>query len=64
MKFEVFRRLTMRGWKWYFRLRARNGKTVAQSEGYSRKIDAVQTVQSIKESAAQARVVDLVATET
>jgi uncharacterized protein YegP (UPF0339 family) len=33
--------------KWYFRIRAKNGETVAQSEGYSRKVDAVNTVMLI-----------------
>lgn len=33
--------------KWYFRFVAKNRKTVAQSEGYSRRIDCLKTVMLI-----------------
>lgn len=43
---------------WYFRIVARNGEPVAQSEGYSRRIDAMQTAHLLKEKLAGAPVVD------
>lgn len=30
--------------KWYFRFVARNNRTVAQSEGYARRVDCLKTV--------------------
>lgn len=40
--------------KWFWRLRAGNGEIVAQSEGYSRKIDAIRTIESVQERAPHA----------
>jgi len=55
--FEVFSRLTLRGRRHYFRMRASNGKIVAQSEGYANEADAVQTIRSIKISARDAIII-------
>ncbi|MBT9158773.1 MAG: hypothetical protein DDT26_00020 [Dehalococcoidia bacterium] len=57
MRFEMFRRFTLRGYRWYFRLRATNGQIVAQSEGYSRRTDALSTVESIRAGVKMAPVV-------
>jgi hypothetical protein len=43
LKIEIFSRFGMRGRRWYFRIRAVNGKTLAQSEGYHNKADAIST---------------------
>jgi uncharacterized protein YegP (UPF0339 family) len=36
---------------WYWRLRGKNGRIVAQSEGYARKSSALKTIETIQESA-------------
>lgn len=58
MKIELFRRLTLFGWKWYFRVRASNLEVVAQSEAYSRKIDAKSTAQTLIDYLKYAEIVD------
>ena len=56
MRFEIFRSgLFVK--RWYWRLVSdANGEIVAQSEGYSRRIDALATVQSIMGNAHDATV--------
>jgi uncharacterized protein YegP (UPF0339 family) len=39
MKIYIFERLS----GWYFHIRGRNGKIIAQSEGYKRKAGAIKT---------------------
>jgi hypothetical protein len=39
LKIETFSRLTLRGRKHFFRIKAANGEPIAQSEGFSRAID-------------------------
>lgn len=56
MTFRLFRRITFFGPRWYWRLVARNGQIVAQSEGYRNEGDARATIQSIRKNAAYARV--------
>jgi uncharacterized protein YegP (UPF0339 family) len=59
MKIEIFsRQRFVRGPLWYFRIRAKNGEIVAQSEGYSRRIDAMDTAHHLKEALGKAAVVD------
>lgn len=59
MKIEIFSRRTLFSVKrWYFRVRANNGQIVAQSEGYSRRVDAVSTAWSLKNSISIAEVYD------
>jgi uncharacterized protein YegP (UPF0339 family) len=59
MRVEIFRRRNLLGKsKWYFRVRAANGQTVAQSEGYSRRLDAVATAHSLKAGLANAVIPD------
>ncbi len=56
MKFKLFRRLTLLGPRWYWRLVATNGKIVAASEGYRNEADARSTIQSIRKNATYAKV--------
>lgn len=59
MKVEIFSRRNVVGAKrWFFRVKAANGETIAQSEGYSRRIDAVGTVHLLKNGLANAEIVD------
>ena len=55
MKFHVFQ--STQNHQWYFHLRARNGKIIAQSEGYSRQQNAIEAVRKIQASAQHSRVV-------
>ena len=60
MKFELFHRRNMLGKRrWYFRIRAENGQIVAQSEAYSRKIDAMSTVQSVRQNVGAAEIIEV-----
>lgn len=47
MHIEIFSRLTLRGRKHFFRVVASNGKTVAQSQSYTRRIDCKETAESM-----------------
>lgn len=59
MKIELFSRKRLIGRPlWYFRIRAHNGQVVAQSEGYARRIDAMDTAHHLKEALGKATVVD------
>lgn len=58
MKVEIFSRLTIFGRRHFFRVRAGNGKTLLQSEGYSRRIDAIGTIHSLKNGLANAEIID------
>lgn len=60
MKVEVFPCRNLLGMKrWYFRIRAENGQIVAQSEAYSRKTDAMSTVQSIRQNVGTAEIIEV-----
>ena len=48
MKIELFSRLTLKGKRWFFRIRAANGKTVAQSESYHNRHDALETATMLR----------------
>lgn len=58
MRIEIFRRLTLFGVRWFFRIIAANGESVAQSEGYSRKIDCRGTANLLKNGLGRAEIVD------
>jgi uncharacterized protein len=58
MKFQIFK--SKKNKQWYFRLVARNGKIVAQSEGYKGKHGAKNGVASIQKGAANAKIVELI----
>lgn len=59
MVFELFTRRGIRGRRWYWRLRARNGEVVSQSEGYTNRQDAMATIGLVKHTARNADVVQL-----
>ncbi len=50
--FELFKAKSL----WYFRLKSRNGKIVAQSEGYKQRFAALKTIDKIKQSSFLAEV--------
>lgn len=49
MRFQLYRRLTLRGYRWYWRLRAANHEIIAQSEGYARKADALVSIELVRD---------------
>lgn len=55
-KFEIFK--DSNG-EYRFRLKAENGKIIAQSEGYVTKQGCQNGIQSVKDNAPQATVIDL-----
>lgn len=55
-KFELFKG---RGKKWFFRLKATNGKIIAQSEGYNKRGSALNGIQSVRKNAAKAELVEV-----
>ena len=48
LRIEIFSRRKLLGKRWYFRVVHMNGKTVAQSEGYFNKVDAIATAQELR----------------
>jgi uncharacterized protein YegP (UPF0339 family) len=48
MHFELYRRLTLRGRQWFWRLRAQNGRIIAQGEGYHNRADAAHAIELVK----------------
>lgn len=60
MRIEMFSRrwAYFGGLKWFFRIRAANGEVIAQSEAYSRKIDAMSTVRLLRAQLPTAEIVD------
>ena len=56
MRIEMFSRLSLRGKRWYFRVRADNGEVIAQSEGYHNRGDARSTAQRMRDELAKASI--------
>lgn len=57
MRFEIFKDVVG---KWRWRLVGRNGEIMCNSsEGYSRRIDVEQTINSIRTGASKARVIEV-----
>lgn len=54
MKINIFK---SKG-QWYFNIKSANGKIVAQSEGYTRKHNALKTISAMKAAVASAEIVD------
>jgi len=55
MGIELFKRKPLIGRpRWYFRVVARNGETIAQSEGYSRRMDCMATAELLRDKASEA----------
>ena len=42
--------------QWYFHLKAGNGQIIAQSEGYTRKSNALNGIASVKKNAGKAKI--------
>jgi uncharacterized protein YegP (UPF0339 family) len=57
MRFEIFRNPSHHGF--FFRIVARNGQIIAQSEGYTTKQSAQKTIKSIMRQLEGARIKDL-----
>jgi hypothetical protein len=48
MKIEIYRRLTIRGHRWFWRVRASNNRIVAiGGEGYHNFMDAIYTANNV-----------------
>jgi uncharacterized protein YegP (UPF0339 family) len=45
---EIFPRRTLRGKRWYFRVKGANGEPIAQSEGYHNRSDCVSTAMLLR----------------
>lgn len=45
--------------KWYFHLRASNGKIICQSEAYNSRASCLKGIEAIKRYAADAQVIDI-----
>lgn len=54
-RFELFKGKDK---KWFFRLKATNGKIIAQSEGYNRRASALKGIQSVRRNAAKAELIE------
>ena len=55
-KFELF---TNKAGKYQFRLKASNGQVIAQSQAYSSKRSAIEGIESVKNHAPEAEVVEV-----
>lgn len=55
MKFQIYKRWTWRGFRWYWRLRAKNGEIIAQSEGYNDIADCRRSIDLIIEGSSTAK---------
>ncbi len=51
MQFEIFSKRTLRGKRWFFRLRASNHEILCQSEGYVNRIDCIETMRNVRDNA-------------
>lgn len=47
-RFEMWRALTLFGWRWYFHLRGKNGEIVIPSQGYRDLRDAERGIEIVK----------------
>lgn len=52
-KFEIFQSKTIKAW--FFRLKAPNGQIIAQSEGYTKRQNALKGIEAIKKHAPNAK---------
>ena len=47
-RIELYRKLTLRGWRWFWRVRAYNGQIVATGhDGYHNFGDALETAENV-----------------
>lgn len=61
MRIELFPRYTLRGKRWYFRVKAKNGEIIATSEGYHNLADARKTAMLLRDGMGQAQLFGAVA---
>jgi uncharacterized protein YegP (UPF0339 family) len=59
MRYEIYSRITIRGRRWFWRLRAVNHEIIASGEGYRNKDDAEDAI-SLVQSSSRAPVVERV----
>lgn len=59
MKIEIFSKRTLFGKRWFFRIRAKNGETIAQSESYHNRGDAWDIARDLRGQLFDASVVEL-----
>ena len=55
-KFELFKGKNL---QWYFRLKSSNGQIVAQSEGYTRRGNALKGIAAVRKYAGKAKLQEL-----
>lgn len=60
LRFEIYTKLTLRGRRWYWRLRAANSETIASGEAYN-SADAARKGIELVRSAAASTPIDVVA---
>lgn len=58
-QFEVFKRTTLFGKRWFFRFRGANGEVMLQSQGYTRMANAEHTIAVLQRVVPVAEVVYL-----
>jgi uncharacterized protein YegP (UPF0339 family) len=51
MKFKLKRRLTLRGWRWFWAIVGRNGEIMASSEGIVNRGDAMASIRVVMREA-------------
>lgn len=61
MRIELFPRYTLRGKRWYFRVKADNHEIIATSEGYHNLADARKTANLLRDGMAKAQLFGAVA---
>ena len=59
MTVEIFGRRGLRGRRWYFRIKAKNGEAIAQSEAYQNRADCVATAMTLRAHLFNAEMVNL-----
>lgn len=50
MRFQTFRRLTLKGFRYFWHLKAGNGEIIAHGEGYHNKADALHAIELVQGS--------------
>lgn len=50
LRIEIFSRRSLFGKRWFFRVRAKNGEVIAQSEGYQNRFDCRGTAFNLRDN--------------
>lgn len=61
MRIELFPRYTLRGKRWFFRVKANNNEIIATSEGYHNLADARKTANLLRDGMGKAQLFGAVA---